>query len=376
MTKPLAHPGREACSKGWLLVAALLCYGCGGGGGGSTGSQPPPPTNRPPTVSTVDELEVQGGGVALLTAVADDPDGDALSFTWSQTSGTPVQLGNSSSLSTQFDAPVVPGVTVLEFEITATDSEGLSSTDSVLVTVTTGYVDCTPTTPPASLALDPFYEMYCDANGIPVLSSSIVPDDAIQLVRFQALEMLKIRPLVAAAMIQRNTRIAIMADTEVTTDIPEHSDLYTAFPGTDWDFRARGLGATPARPASSAAEENVLCYGNDLYAGENIFIHEFAHTVAIMGLQDVDPSFDGRLQATYDTAIASGLWVNTYAATNKDEYWAEGVQAWYDANLERDPPDGIHNAINTRAELATYDPGLYQLILEVFPEEAFVLCPP
>ena len=94
-----------------------------------------------------------------------------------------------------------------------------------------------------------------------------------------------------------------------------------------------------------------------------------------LGLQDVDPSFDGRLQAAYDAAIASGLWVNTYAATNKDEYWAEGVQAWYNANLESDPPDGVHNAINTRAELANYDPGLYQLILEVFPEETIALCP-
>jgi hypothetical protein len=189
------------------------------------------------------------------------------------------------------------------------------------------------------------------------------------------MELLKRRPLVVAAMIQRDTRIAIMADTEVTTDIPEHSDLYTAFPGIDWDVRARGLGATPARPASSAAEENVLCYANDAYAGENIFIHEFAHTIAIMGLQDVDPLFDSRLQAAYDAAIASGLWVNTYAATNKEEYWAEGVQAWYNANLESDPPDGVHNAINTRAELATYDPGLYQLMLEVFPEETIALCP-
>ena len=69
------------------------------------------------------------------------------------------------------------------------------------------------------------------------------------------------------------------------------------------------------------------------------------------------------------------MWANTYAATNKDEYWAEGVQGWYNANLERDPPDGVHNAINTRTELAAYDPGLYQLIQEVFPEEDILLCP-
>ena len=188
--------------------------------------------------------------------------------------------------------------------------------------------------------------------------------------------MLKNRPLVAKAMSQRGTRIAIMAFSEVTTDIPEHSDLYSAFPGIDWDTRARGLGATPDRPASSAAEENILCYANDVYAGENIFIHEFAHTIAIMGLQDADPKLDSRLRAAYSAAIGSGLWSDTYAATNKYEYWAEGVQAWYNANLERDPPDGVHNSVNTRSELAAYDSGLYQLIKEVFPEEDIALCLP
>lgn len=376
----------------FVAGVCLFLSACGGGGDGggtvtpvsapppppttSTPPPPPPPTNSAPTVSAVEQVSVQGGGVALLTASAEDPDGDALTYRWSQSSGPTVSISGDSSLSATFDAPAVPGVTVLEFEFTATDSAGLSASGATEVTVTTGYSPCTPVSPPATLGLDPFYEKYCDANGIPVLSSSEVPDEAIQWVRFQALEMLKIRPLVAAEMVDRGTRIAIMADTEVTTDIPEHRDLNTAFPGIDWDARARGLGATPARPASSAAEENILCYPGDVYVGENIFIHEFAHSIEKMGLQFVDSTFVSRLQATYDAAMASGLWVDTYAATNRDEYWAEGVQSWFDANLERDPPDGIHNAVNTRAELASYDPGLYQLILEVLPEESIALCPP
>ena len=239
-----------------------------------------------------------------------------------------------------------------------------------------GYMPCTPTSPPAELGLDPFYTRYCDASGIPVLSSSEVPDEAIQWVRFQAVQMLEARPEVAAAMAERGTRIAIMAATQVTTDIPEHSDLNTAFPGTDWDLRARGLGATPVRPVSSAAAENVLCYAGDRYAGESIFIHEFAHSIAVMGLRYIDPGFDERLRAVYNAAIAAGLWANTYAATNPGEYWAEGVQSWYDANLQRDPPDGVHNAIDTRSELAAYDPGLYRLIQQVLSEDAMPRCPP
>lgn len=47
-----------------------------------------------------------------------------------------------------------------------------------------------------------------------------------------------------------------MGKNEVTTNIPEHSFLDPAF----WDARARGLGATETAPASTGAEENLLCY--------------------------------------------------------------------------------------------------------------------
>ena len=36
-------------------------------------------------------------------------------------------------------------------------------------------------------------------------------------------------------------------------------------------------------------------------------------------------------------------------------------------NKERDPIDGVHNAVNTREELRTYDPVLYGIIAKYFP---------
>ena len=49
------------------------------------------------------------------------------------------------------------------------------------------------------------------------------------------------------------------------------------------------------------------------------------------------------------------------------EYLAEGAQSYFDCNDEHDPPNGIHNHINTRTELASYDPQLYRLLQEIFP---------
>lgn len=51
-----------------------------------------------------------------------------------------------------------------------------------------------------------------------------------------------------------------------------------------------------------------------------------------------------------------------YAAKNSGEYWAEGVQDWYDTNRTMDHD---HNHIHTRAQLKTYDPELAKICAEV-----------
>ncbi|CAN5322311.1 hypothetical protein BH09BAC4_BH09BAC4_27320 [soil metagenome] len=221
---------------------------------------------------------------------------------------------------------------------------------------------------PAELGLSNFYKKYIDASGIPILSSDKVSDAALIQVRNIVNQLIEKIPAVVAKMIQNKIRVAIMAESEVTTDIPEHSDLYTAFPGTDWNTRARGLGATLQRPACSCAEENLLCYPSDRYLGEDILIHEFSHGIHQMGINFVDTNFDKELQNAYSEAISKGLWSNTYADDNYAEYWAEGVQDWFDVNKESIPSNGIHNQINTREELKVYDPKLYELISRYFNE--------
>lgn len=61
--------------------------------------------------------------------------------------------------------------------------------------------------------------------------------------------------------------------------------------------------------------------------------------------------------------MAKGLWKGKYASVNDREYFAEGVQSWFDNNREND-----HDHVNTRAELIEYDPGLAALCREVFGE--------
>jgi hypothetical protein len=224
-----------------------------------------------------------------------------------------------------------------------------------------------PAAPPAGF--DGFYDKYLDARGVPVLSSAAVSDIALASACSIASQMLAERDDVRLAMIDRNMRIAILGRNEVTTQIPEYRNLDTMFPQQDWD-RLRGVGATIQIPVASVGEENLLCLTNDIFAGEQILVQTFA-TAVLLGLEDVDDTYEPRLRDAYDAAIAAGLWRNTYSSANPIEYYAEGVQSWFDANLEVSPPDGTNGEINTRVELRSYDPTLADLIAESMLDDAW-----
>lgn len=235
--------------------------------------------------------------------------------------------------------------------------------------------ECVPIAPPAVYRFDSFYKKFCLVQGIPLVSSAAVSDAALTEAARNMEGMLAGRADIARSLVERNVTVAIIAATEKTTDIPAYRSLPTLFPNTDWDGRTRGVGATIAIPVSSAAEENLLCAVSDRYRGESIFVHEFAHTLKDLGVEYIDTTFDARLARAYTDARKQGLWSNTYAGSNAEEYWAVGVQAYFDAAGSASPTNGIYNSINTRTELRRYDPVLYALIDEVFDTTWKWTCP-
>jgi hypothetical protein len=232
------------------------------------------------------------------------------------------------------------------------------------VLVAAGFAAASPKpsigSPPAHLRVDPYYSKYLDARGIPILAHASVRDEALHRLHDLVGLMLANKDDGVRALVGQTRFVIVPADAPLTS-IPEYADLKAKFPATDWDARARGLGATKSLPLTSCREENLLQLPGDRYKGESICVHEFAHTLH-MAFATIDPTLDKRLRALHAQAISSGAIFNTYAAQNIREYYAEGVQSWFNVNICRETPNGIHNHVCTNAALEIYDPALHRLL--------------
>jgi hypothetical protein len=280
---------------------------------------------------------------------------------WLKQSGERVSNGNVKPGDDKFIT------TTLRHEFVIVGAE-----DQAEVTVTSEVpVQAVRFAPPDPNGIPDSYSQRAGVCGFFIVASEKVNPYALKEAVYLVDLMLAKRPEVRDAMIYSGARLCVLAYNEFTTDQPEFARLAETpergFPDVRpkdyWDARARGLGGSERDPYCSCAEENLLGYPGDPYAAECILIHELAHNIHLRGMVNVDPTFDRRLKAVYDAAMSEGLWKEKYASVNHHEYFAEGVQSWFDNNREN---DHHHNHVNTREELIEYDPRLAEICREVF----------
>jgi hypothetical protein len=104
--------------------------------------------------------------------------------------------------------------------------------------------------------------------------------------------------------------------------------------------------------APSPAEKLRRRRRRDLYPHESILVHEFAHCVMDVGLDDESRE---RIRAAHNAALdRATVSAESYMGSNASEYWAEATQAWFEASVRCD----VNCGLNTRAELARCDPAI------------------
>jgi PKD domain/FG-GAP-like repeat/FG-GAP repeat len=110
------------------LASATLVFlaACGGGGGSSPPSPPTAVAGSPQTVNKHALVSLDGSG-------SHDPQGLALTYSWSQTGGATVSLSNPTSAKVTFTAPGVSGT--LTFSLVVNDGQVASPPSTVDITV-------------------------------------------------------------------------------------------------------------------------------------------------------------------------------------------------------------------------------------------------
>lgn len=212
-----------------------------------------------------------------------------------------------------------------------------------------------------------FYTKCITIYGIPICSTSAVPDEAL----YQAYDVVKTYlrkihrdyPQIIDRMVENQVYVMIVALEENNKDHPSWADY------DDESWPRRGGGGVN----TTVLEEDLIVPEEDTYlqsfAG---LVHEFSHTVLSYGIGDEDHT-DGaayhiyeEILAAYQNAMEEDLYTESaYDRSNYHEYWCGQVCRWFNGN-----PTDLHveNAagLSDREQLEAYDPMVYRICEELF----------
>jgi len=234
--------------------------------------------------------------------------------------------------------------------------------------------------PPAKFKFDPYYTKLSLAREFPVLGSKRVSDEALLKANDTVRKMFAYRHDILKAIIADGGRLVVLGKYEKLSDLPEFKDAASK-PGFD---NARYLDYAADRKLMVVPEENVLRLAGDPLPGRCAVIAVFArglYTVTAtrpvdlefdkrrdkqqyeLRVKRLDAEFDRRVKELYDAVVMRGLWKGTAAGRDRTEYWAAGVEAYFDVGAGP-APDRADHPITTRETLKQYDPDLFQLVEE------------
>jgi hypothetical protein len=235
--------------------------------------------------------------------------------------------------------------------------------------------------PPARFKIDPYYTKFTWAREFTVIGHQ-ASDEAMLKANDTIRKMFAYRHDILKALIADGDKMVVLGRNEKLSDLPEFkSDTVS-----NVDLNARFFEYSPDKKLMVVAEENVMGDPDDNGVGSCEVIREFARALCqVCGMRSVDTNwdsrgrdvqqyelyvkrldvqFDQRLKQDFDSATAAGKWRGTPSVSDRNEYWAQGVLAYFDAmGLQAAPLDAPHQ-ISTRELLKEYDPELYALVSE------------
>jgi hypothetical protein len=133
-----------------------------------------------------------------------------------------------------------------------------------------------------------------------------------------------------------------------------------------------GAGGTRSHPITACGERNLLAEPDDPYQrgqlpyGQDICVHELAHTIMNVGLTGADLL---RITQRYLAVQPQGLWAGDYANTNAMEFWAVMSQFYFGAGPNATYA-AFHHIANGPQALQQYDPQTFALLDAIYQGSA------
>lgn len=219
----------------------------------------------------------------------------------------------------------------------------------------------------------PLMERVCDRGPLYVTGNEMVSWEALCAAGDMLSAMLASRPDVIQELQAKGALTTVFA----IQDNVCSTDYFADLAGGDICGEARGgLGGTLGNPATACSEANLLSSEWDAFKrgtrqGENVCVHELAHTIMNVGLSDEE-----RLEIAnrYESVIeTTDLWVRsddswTFARKNDHEFFAELAQVYFYANPVDD--QFLHNGVNGPSEFLDHDPESFVLFDRIFVKPA------
>lgn len=204
-----------------------------------------------------------------------------------------------------------------------------------------------------------YYTQFIDVAGVVIKASDDVVPEALYRAAETVDAMMQGRLDIVECMADKHAAVAIVAETEWVTDLPEFRWLSGRedFTGRPYDgFAIRGLGAVAGQPISATAEENLL-HKSEAHEFIDVTIHEFAHAIENLCLTSSDRR---RLNALYETILGTGRIKGTHASADVDEFFAVFSTVYFNATRE------LYWLVEDQDELADVYPDVYSFLWEIY----------
>jgi hypothetical protein len=237
--------------------------------------------------------------------------------------------------------------------------------------------------PPARFKIPACYTKFTWAREFPVVARS-ASDEALLQANDTIRKMFAYRHDVLKALIGEGFKLVVLGSSERVKDLPECQSSPSDFRSTS---KGSEMGYSRQSKLIVIPEKAILSKAGHEQSSESVVIGLFAKAAyEVTATRPVDPHWDerrdvqqyemrvkrldehfgARINELYASATKKGLWKGTAAGAAPLDYWATGVQLYFDAAGQ---VKNARKTLNTREDLMSYDPDLYALVNETMAYE-------